>query len=232
VRVADDVSARLSALAGTLVATALMLAALAVAASRFIVTPRAEQAPLFVVPRGIVVLLALLAAITFLTEGAILDWGALLLAGKGLLAPDQAGLGYSVFAIAMTAGRLTGDRVVARIGDRQTMFWGGLLALMGYGIMLLAPVAVVAMLGLMLIGLGASNTVPVLFRQAGAQNAMPPELAVASITTVGYAGILAGPAAIGFVAGHTGLTAAFWMLAALLCLVPLCARAAVAKASA
>jgi hypothetical protein len=48
-----------------------MLAALAVAASRFIVTPRAEQAPLFVVPRGIVVLLALLAAITFLTEGAI-----------------------------------------------------------------------------------------------------------------------------------------------------------------
>ncbi|WP_157013796.1 MFS transporter [Sphingomonas parapaucimobilis] len=155
-----------------------------------------------------------------------------LLAGKGLLAPDQAGLGYSVFAIAMTAGRLTGDRVVARIGDRQTMFWGGLLALMGYGIMLLAPVAVVAMLGLMLIGLGASNTVPVLFRQAGAQNAMPPELAVASITTVGYAGILAGPAAIGFVAGHTGLTAAFWMLAALLCLVPLCARAAVAKASA
>ncbi|MFH8651678.1 MFS transporter [Sphingomonas paucimobilis] len=149
-----------------------------------------------------------------------------------MLAPDQAGLGYSVFAIAMTAGRLTGDRVVARIGDRQTMFWGGLLALMGYGIMLLAPVAVVAMLGLMLIGLGASNTVPVLFRQAGAQNAMPPELAVASITTVGYAGILAGPAAIGFVAGHTGLTAAFWMLAALLCLVPLCARAAVAKASA
>ena len=63
-----------------------MLAALAVAASRFIVTPRAEQAPLFVVPRGIVVLLALLAAITFLTEGAILDWGALLPVPRGMLA--------------------------------------------------------------------------------------------------------------------------------------------------
>lgn len=212
--------------AGAVAASALMIAALALAAPRLIATPQVEDTPLFVVPRGIVVLLAALAAITFLTEGAMLDWGALLLSGKGLLPVAQAGLGYSVFAVAMTAGRLSGDAVVARLGDRRTMLWGGLLAVIGYAVMLVAPAATIALFGVLLIGLGASNTVPVLFRQAGAQTAMPAGLAIASVTTIGYAGILAGPAGIGFVAQRIGLNAAFWLLAALLCLVPLCARAA------
>ncbi|MEG8053120.1 MFS transporter [Sphingomonas aerolata] len=191
--------------------------------------PRTEEAPLVVIPRGIVILLAALAAITFLTEGAMLDWGALLLSGKGLLPVTQAGLGYSVFAVAMTAGRLTGDAIVARLGDRRTMLWGGLLSLLGYCVMLLAPVAPVALLGFLLIGLGASNVVPILFRQAGKQTVMPAGLAIAAVTTIGYAGILAGPAVIGFVAQGIGLPAAFWLLTALLCFVPLCAKAATAN---
>jgi predicted MFS family arabinose efflux permease len=212
--------------AGAVAASALMIGALTLAAPRLIATPQVEDTPLFVVPRGIVVLLAALAAITFLTEGAMLDWGALLLSSKGLLPVAQAGLGYSVFAVAMTAGRLSGDAVIARLGDRRTMLWGGLLAVIGYAVMLVAPAATIALFGVLLIGLGASNTVPVLFRQAGAQTAMPAGLAIASVTTIGYAGILAGPAGIGFVAQRIGLNAAFWLLAALLCLVPLCARAA------
>lgn len=219
-------SAEVGAVLGSVLASAAMLAALLFIASRLIVTPKVDDAPAFVVPRGIVVLLALLAAITFLTEGAMLDWGALLLTIKTLVAPAQAGFGYSVFAVAMTAGRLTGDAVVSRLGDRRTMLVGGVLAIIGYIVLLTAPIAPIALLGFLLIGLGASNTVPVLFRQAGAQTAMPPSLAIASVTTVGYAGILAGPAGIGFVARAVGLPGAFWMLAALVCLVPLSAAAA------
>ncbi|WP_343525531.1 MFS transporter [Sphingomonas sp.] len=219
-------SSKVSPVAGAIVASALMIAALAIASPRLIATPQASEVPLFVLPRGIVVVLAGLAAITFLAEGAMLDWGALLLSGKGLLPVTQAGLGYSVFAVAMTVGRLTGDAVVARLGDRRTMAWGGLLAVIGYAVMLTASVAPLALLGFLLIGFGASNTVPVLFRQAGAQTVMPSGLAIAAVTTVGYAGILAGPAGIGFVAQGIGLNGAFWLLTVLLCLVPLCARAA------
>ena len=75
-----------------------------------------------------------------------------------------------------------------------------------------------------LIGAGASNLVPVLFRRAGAQSVMPPALAVSAMTTIGYAGILAGPPVIGFVAQAIGLHNAFWVLALLMCLVPICAR--------
>jgi hypothetical protein len=79
-----------------------------------------------------------------------------------------------------------------------------------------------------MIGLGASNIVPVLFRGAGAQRAMPAGLAVAAIAAAGYAGNLLGPAAIGFVARAVGLPVAFWMLAALVGAVVLCARAVTA----
>lgn len=216
-------SAKIDPTLGTLAAALLMIVAVLVAAPRLIDSSKADETPLLVVPRGVVILLALLGAITFLTEGALLDWSALLLTGRKLLPTAHAGIGYSVFAVAMTVGRLTGDAVVARLGDRRTMLWGGLLAIAGYGVLLTAPVAAMALLGLLLIGLGASNTVPVLFRRAGTQTVMPAALAIASVTSVGYVGVLAGPAGVGFVAQAIGLPGAFWLMAAMLCLVPLSA---------
>jgi predicted MFS family arabinose efflux permease len=212
-------------LASTLVASALILIAMFLAWPRLLRAARAEGGPLFVRPHGIVVLLALLAAITFLVEGAVLDWGALLVIGAGLVPAAQGGLGYMLFSIAMTTGRLCGDAVVARVGDRATLVWGSLLTVTGFAVLLLAPAAVVAMAGFLLIGFGASNLVPILFRRTGAQTVMPVGLAVAAITTTGYAGVLAGPAAVGFVAKLAGLATAFWMLAALMLLVTLSARA-------
>ncbi|MBV8576212.1 MAG: hypothetical protein JOZ58_14395 [Acetobacteraceae bacterium] len=114
--------------------------------------------------------------------------------------------------------------MTARIGDRATLFWSDILAVAGLVVLLTAPVAAPAMAGFLLIGLGASNIVPVLFRKAGSQTVMPPALAISAMTTAGYGGILAGPAAMGFVSEAVGLHNAFWMLAALLCLVPLTAR--------
>ena len=86
----------------------------------------------------------------------------------------------------MTVGRLSGDFVTARVGDRAMLFWGGLATMGGFVLVLSAPIASLAMSGFLLIGLGASNIVPVLFRGAGAQRAMPAGLAVAAITTAGY----------------------------------------------
>ena len=111
------------------------------------------------------------------------------------------------------------------------MFWGGLLAVAGFVTLLTAPVAALAMTGFLLIGLGASNIVPVLFRRAGSQQVMPSALAVAAISITGYAGNLVGPAGMGFVARDTGLPSAFWILAALLCIVPCCARLVTARQS-
>lgn len=217
-------SAGIGALPGTLISAAIMLVAMAVAGPRLLRSSKAEEGPMFAFPHGVVLVLAGLAAITFLTEGAMLDWSALLITDKGLVAQDQGGLGYILFAIAMTAGRLGGDALTSHIGDRRTLIWGGLLAVSGFALLLSTEVRLVALMGFLLIGFGASNIVPVFFRLAGAQQAMPAALAVGAITTTGYAGILVGPAGIGFLAHSVGLPAAFWMLAGLMALVPLTAN--------
>ena len=103
------------------------------------------------------------------------------------------------------------------------------IAIAGFVVLLTAPVAAVAIGGFLLIGLGASNLVPVLFRRAARQTVMPTGLAVAAITTAGYAGILIGPAGVGFVARLGGLPLAFWLLAALMGLVTLSARIVTAE---
>lgn len=214
----------LAPLPSTLLCAAIVLALTMVAWPRLLNEAQGEKGPLLVMPRGIVLLISGLAAAAFLAEGALLEWSGLLITGTGLVSEAQGGVGYMLFAIAMTVGRLTGDAVTARLGDRATLFWSGIVAVAGFVALLTAPVATLAMGGFLLIGFGASNIVPVLFRKAGAQTVMPSALAISAMTTAGYAGVLAGPAVIGFVSAAIGLHNAFWMLALLFCLVPLTAR--------
>lgn len=173
----------------------------------------------FVWPHGVVLLIGLLCLICFLAEGAILDWGAVFLTSVRDVPAAYAGWGYAVFAIAMTICRLTGDRIVQTLGGQKIVFFGGLCAALGFAIAVLAPSFIGALLGFALVGLGASNIVPVLFSNAGRQSTMPPNLAIASVTFFGYAGILIGPAVIGLVADATSLTAALLGVAALLLVV-------------
>jgi fucose permease len=216
-------------LTGALVCASLAGLAMLLAAPRLLKSAPAEAGPLIGLPHGFVVLLATLACIMFLVEGAMLDWSALLLTSTKHMAEAQAGIGYMLFSIAMTVGRLGGDAVVSRAGDRATLIWGSGVAIAGFIILLIVPLALLSLAGFLFIGLGASNLVPILFRKAGAQSRMPVELAVAAVTMAGYAGVLLGPAAIGFVAEFTGLQTAFLILAALLGVVTLSARAVSAE---
>lgn len=65
-------------------------------------------------------------------------------------------------------------------------------------------------------GAGCSNIVPVLYSAIGRQTVMPENLAVPAVTTLAYGGILAGPAAIGFVAHASSLDLAFLCIAVML----------------
>jgi predicted MFS family arabinose efflux permease len=217
-------SVHFGAFASTLAGAVLMILATAAIRPRLLRGGRTEAGHVSVIPRGIVWLLSILTAITFLAEGAVLDWSALLMTSTKLVSDARGGLGYMLFSVAMTTGRLFGDRVVGRIGDRNALFWGSILAAAGFACVATATAAAPAMLGFVLIGTGASNIVPVLFRRAGAQTVMPADLAVAAISTFGYAGILAGPAAVGYIAKLSSLPTAFWMLAGLLGFVTVAAR--------
>ncbi len=209
----------IAALAGS----ALALAAMVVATPRFL-RAAGGTPPKLALPRGIVLLLAVLAAISFLVEGAVLDWGALLIVAQDLLEPTSAGIGYMLFSIAMTVARLTGDRIVAALGRPAVLVLGGLVAILGIGLTLVPGSVALALTGFALIGLGCANLVPVVFSLAARQPDMAPGLAVAAVTTTGYAGILLGPALVGFAAEATNLAIAFALLAVLMLSFPLAAR--------
>ena len=102
----------------------LVALSLAVCAPHLLREPDAGErdAPLFVVPHGAVIFIGVLCFLCFLAEGAILDWSALLLTAEQGMDASRAGLGYAAFAIAMTLGRLTGDRVVRKLGGKTAMF--------------------------------------------------------------------------------------------------------------
>lgn len=188
-------------------------------------TRNSADGPMFVLPRGWVIFLGLLCFVMFMTEGSMLDWSALYLATERGVSTHQAGIGYAVFSIAMTAGRLTGDRIINAMGRYKVLLFGSLCASLGMVLLVSVDNLWVAGLGFIMTGFGASNLVPIMFSAAGNQTAMPANLAIASVTTLGYAGILAGPALIGFIAQLSSLSVALSCVAALLLLVTASARA-------
>ena len=170
---------------------------------------------LLALPRGIIVFVGMTAFIAFLSEGAVMDWGGVYLTTMRGMDLALAGTGYSVFSAAMLTMRFLGDRVVQRIGALPVAVGGALLAFGGILLVMFAPVDALLYAGFFAIGIGSANIVPVFFSLMGRQNVMPVSAAVSAVSTMGYLGILAGPAAIGFVSSLTTLQTAFAMLAAL-----------------
>ena len=174
--------------------------------------------PGFALPRGVVVVIGAVCFVSFLAEGSMLDWSAVFLHEVRGVGVERAGWGFVAFNVAMTAARLAGDRTVAWLGRRRAVLGGGLLGCAGLVLLALVPGFWTAMLGCAVLGLGCANIVPVMFSLAGEQTRMPAELAIPAVTTLGYAGVLLGPALIGFMAEAASLTLALVMVGGVLAL--------------
>ncbi|OKK13007.1 transporter [Streptomyces sp. CB02488] len=155
--------------------------------------------------RRVVLLFGMIALCTAYGEGALADWGALHLEQDLHAHPGIAAAGYSLFALAMTAGRLTGTALLERLGQTRTLVAGGGTAAAGMLLGALAPTTWLALLGFAITGLGLANIFPVAVSRAG-ELAGPGGVAAAS--TLGYGGMLLGPPAIGFLTDWFSLPAA------------------------
>jgi predicted MFS family arabinose efflux permease len=211
-------------LIATLVAAAIILGTMIRARPGLLPYGGHGDGPSFAIPHGVVLFIGILCFIVFLTEGAMLDWSAVFLTSLRDVDGAHAGMGYAAFAATMTAGRLTGDRFVRRFGPIRIVVAGGLLAASGLVLASLISGSIAALAGFALVGAGCSNIVPVLFTAVGRQETMPEHVAVPAITTLGYAGILTGPALIGFVAHASSLQFALLLIASLLVGVAASAR--------
>ncbi|MCE7063930.1 MFS transporter [Dyadobacter sp. CY326] len=185
--------------------------------------PHSEEAKIdsasFVIPKGAVLVLGLMCFILFIAEGSLLDWSAVFLQFSRGFDPSLSGVGYAAFSVAMATMRLTGDGIIHKLGPSKVVLYGTLLAGMGFLIAVILPWAPAALLGFVLVGLGAANVVPIFFTAAGRFPNIPPSVSLPAVTTLGYAGQLAGPALIGFIAEFTSLSIALGFVGVLLFIV-------------
>lgn len=164
-------------------------------------------------------ILGLMALLSMIPEGAVVDWAAVYL-GQELGADTfGAGLGFAAFAATMAVMRFSGDAIRNRFGAVKTLRVSSLIGAAGLMLAAIAPTSALAVAGFAFAGLGVANMVPVLFSAAGNHHGLPPGQAIATVTMVGYAGILVAPASIGFVAEIAGFRVTYGALALLLVLV-------------
>jgi hypothetical protein len=172
----------------------------------------AGTAPTATLRPGLVTALGIIGAVAFLTEGAATDWAGVHATRVLGAEPATASLAYTGFFAAMTVVRLVGDPIRGRLGAPVTVRLAGCTATAGYGLVLLAggspgPARMpVALLGWTLTGAGMALIWPVVTSALGAANVAAGTLS--AVTTISYAGGLAGPALISYLAAAATLPVA------------------------
>jgi len=149
--------------------------------------------------------LGVLAACGALVEDAGSSWGALYLSTDLGASAATAGLAVVALQAAMTIGRLTGDRVVDRFGQRTVVRAGGVLAAAGMGIALALPGVPITLAGFALAGLGSATLVPAAMHTADELPGLPPGTGLTIVSWLLRAGFLLSPPLVGFIADLTSL---------------------------
>jgi fucose permease len=202
--------------------TALAFGAIALAVRHLI----AERKPAigvhhkFSLPKNpLIYLIGLMALLSMIPEGAVLDWAAIYLRQELGTDLATASFAFAAFSGVMAAMRFLGDGVRNRFGAVTTLRASALVAAAGMPVAGLSPSPLLAIAAFAFCGFGIANMVPIAFSAGGNQEGMASGTGMSVVTTMGYSGILVAPSAIGFAAERTGFGPVFVALSGLLIVV-------------
>jgi MFS family permease len=204
---------------GVLTLVAAMVAAQAFPDLREVAGPRDHRHPSAEGRRGprapalVMAGLSVVAFGCFLAEGAANDWSGVYLHTSLGTSTGVAAVGYAVFACAMAVGRLVGDGLADRFGPDRLARASAATAAVGFGGALLLNHPVAALVGFALLGAGLSVVVPLAFSAAARVGSTGPSLA--TVTSFGYLGLMAGPPIIGGLSDVVGLPEALGVVVAI-----------------
>lgn len=176
---------------------------------------RGGGGPGFALPSRSLALVGFVAFCSSLGEGAMADWSAVFLTRIARADEASAALGYGTYSAAMFAARLGAGMVIARLGAVPTARLAGLFAFAGLVVALLGQSLASGLIGFALLGLGYSVVIPLAFTRAANDRHTPQGRAIAGVATLGYGGMVLGPALIGGIGQVASLPAAFWLIAVL-----------------
>jgi len=167
---------------------------------------------IFVMPDKSLIILGMIAFCSMMVEGAMFDWSGVYFIKVVAADKELAGAGYTSFMIAMASMRFLADGLSNRYGLKSVLQASGVLATVGLLIAVLFPQVMPSLFGFLLIGLGVSSVVPMVYSAAGKSKTMSAGTAITAVSSLGFLGFLIGPPTMGFIAEAFGLRISFFAL--------------------
>ncbi len=149
--------------------------------------------------------LVLIANSGTVVEDAGASWGAVYLSGSLGAAVAVASWGYVALVGAQFVGRVLGDRLVDRFGQRSVARAGGLIVAVGMGLALACPTVPGTIAGLAVAGFGVATLVPAAMHEADELPGLRPGTGLTAVSWLMRLGFLLSPPVVGAVADATSL---------------------------
>jgi MFS family permease len=146
-------------------------------------------------------------------EGAMFDWSGIYFQKVVHADKDWVGAGYTAFMCTMAGGRFIADWVANKWNFQKTLTISGVLIATGLAIAVLFPYVPTAVIGFLIVGLGVSSVIPLIYSEAGKSKIISPGMALTAVSSIGFLGFLFGPPLIGVIAGAFSLRIAFILVA-------------------
>jgi MFS family permease len=174
-----------------------------------------KNQPIFVRPDKSLLMLGLIAFGCMVCEGTMFDWSGVYFQKVVEVPKEYTTLGYTAFMSTMAGGRFIGDWLATRLGTKRMIQMSGIIIAAGLILAVIYPSMIVATIGFLLVGMGVSSVVPLVYSAAGKSGTMSPGASLAAVSTIGFIGFLLGPPTIGFIAEAANLRWSFTLIALL-----------------
>jgi MFS family permease len=175
-------------------------------------TPTDKKSPLLALPDKSLLGLGFIAFCSMMVEGGMFDWTGVYFMNVIHVDNEVTGIGYTTFMIAMAGMRFLADALAGRFGLRRILQASGALATIGLLLAVILPQLIPSLLGFLLIGMGVSSVVPMVYSAAGKSKTMSAGMAITAVSSLGFMGFLIGPPLIGFIADASSLRGSFLAL--------------------
>ncbi|WP_236937660.1 MFS transporter [Flavobacterium coralii] len=180
---------------------------------------KAKQPPLqpkkkfFTKPDTVLLWLGVMSFCCMLSEGIMFDWSGVYFKDVVQAPGALVVLGYASFMVMMALGRFLGDRFIRRLGRKRVLQISGCMITTGLLLAVALPYLITSTLAFMMVGLGVSSVVPIIYSIAGRRPGIAPGIALQTVSSVSFLGFMIGPPAIGYIAHATSLRISFAIIA-------------------
>ncbi|KLT70203.1 MFS transporter [Flavobacterium sp. ABG] len=177
--------------------------------------PVPEKKKFFSMPEKNLIKFAMICFVSMACENTMYDWSGIYFQNILHASPKLTTAAFVFFMIAVTLGRFLGDYAVTKFGIKNILLNSGVFITVGFLICFLLPYIYPTIFGYVLIGVGVSCVVPLVFSIAGRSSKLSSGSALTSISTIGYLGFLLVPPMVGFISEYLSMKWAFLIMALL-----------------